>query len=228
MRAIFNNDGYLESWSLDEGKGFFDSDLESIVPTPEDLDVDRLEKAINSLISRHESLRTHFENRDGQVVQVINEEASIEVIKLESDKPDNFIRPFDLRKAPLIRAGYYENTVMIDIHHIIADGSSVAVFFKELNELYMGRELKETVQYGEFAVTDSYTEENEKYWLNTFSEEPTTLELPTDYQRADIQGSYRSRYYCRVRLWQSSFLKEKRFITKFTVTTVSLFLSLTA
>jgi hypothetical protein len=36
----------------------------------------------------------------------------------------------------------------------------------------MGRALpEEAVQYGEFAVTDGYTPESEKYWLSVFSEE---------------------------------------------------------
>ena len=164
----------------------------------EELDVERLEKAINKLIEKHESLRTHFENRNGQVVQVINKEATIQVRKLESENAKDFIKPFDLTKAPLLRVGYIENTVMIDMHHIIADGSSSAIFMRELNELYMGRELKPTVQYGEFAVTDTYTDENEKYWLNVFNEEIETLELPTDYQRPEIQSFKGTNIYTRI------------------------------
>ncbi|MBQ4644214.1 MAG: amino acid adenylation domain-containing protein [Clostridia bacterium] len=163
-----------------------------------ELDVERLEKAINKLIEKHESLRTHFENRNGQVVQVINKEATIQVRKLESENAKDFIKPFDLTKAPLLRVGYIENTVMIDMHHIIADGSSSAIFMRELNELYMGRELKPTVQYGEFAVTDTYTDENEKYWLNVFNEEIETLELPTDYQRPEIQSFKGTNIYTRI------------------------------
>ena len=63
----------------------------------------------------------------------------------------------------------------------------MTVLCKELNELYMGRELKEAVQYGEFAVTNTYTEENEKYWLKEFDEEITELEMSTDYERPEKQ-----------------------------------------
>ena len=155
--------------------------------TVESVDFERLEMAVNKLIARHESLRTHFENRNNEIFQVINETVKFSLENLDSDNPADFIRPFDLSKAPLFRVGIYENSIMIDIHHIIADGSTGAIFFKELNELYMGRELKPTVQYAEYAVTHSYTEADEKYWLNEFDEVPT-LDLVTDYARPDAQS----------------------------------------
>lgn len=160
-----------------------------------ELDAERLEKAVNNLIERHESLRTRFENRDGQIVQVIEEKAAVKVEKLLSDDVSVFNTPFELSKAPLIKVGYYENTVMLVIHHIIADGESMNVMFRELNELYMGRELKESVQYGEFAVSDGYTEENESYWLKVFEEEPVTLELRTDFTRPKQQSFEGSQIY---------------------------------
>ena len=153
----------------------------------EELDVERLEKAVNELVVRHEGLRTSFENRNGEIVQVINEPATIKIEKLNSEEISQFNTAFELSMAPLFKVGYYDNTVMVVAHHIIVDGESMTVLCRELNELYMGRELKETVQYGEFAVTDSYTEENEQYWLNIFSEEVPEIELPTDYPRPEKQ-----------------------------------------
>ena len=160
-----------------------------------ELDADRLEQAVNSLIERHESLRTRFENRDGQIVQVIDNEATVKIEKLSGNDISLFNTPFDLSEAPLIKVGYYENTVMLVTHHIIADGESMNVLYRELNELYMGRELKETVQYGEFAVSDGYTEENEDYWLNVFKEAPAPLELRTDFARPEQQSFVGSQLY---------------------------------
>ncbi|MBR3596878.1 MAG: amino acid adenylation domain-containing protein [Clostridia bacterium] len=155
----------------------------------ESLDVERLQIAINKLIERHESLRTHFENQNGHIMQVIDETASITVEKLACDDIFSFIRPFDLEKSPLLRVGYCENTVMIDIHHIISDGGTMPVFFRELNELYMGRDIcTDVVQYGEFAVQEVSFEESEKYWLSVFDDEIPVLELPTDAQRTDKQS----------------------------------------
>ena len=162
----------------------------------ESLDVERLRNAVNKLIERHESLRTHFENHNGHIMQVINETASVTVEAITSDDILSFIRPFDLDKSPLLRVGYYENTVMIDIHHIISDGGTMPVFFKELNELYMGRDIgADVVQYGEFAVQKVNLEDSEKYWLSVFNDEIPVLELPTDIPRTDKQSFNGSSVY---------------------------------
>ena len=160
------------------------------------LDVNKLQSAINKLIVRHESLRTHFENQNGHIMQIIDDTAVVTVESLSNDDVLAFIRPFDLEKSPLIRVGYYENTVMIDIHHIISDGGTMPVFFKELNELYMGRDLStDVVQYGEFAVQEVNLEESEKYWLSVFEDDVPVLELPTDIARSDKQSFNGSSIY---------------------------------
>ena len=151
------------------------------------IDKERLEVAVNKLIERHESLRTHFETKDGIVYQVIDENASVSVEALTDI--NTFSKAFDLDKSPLIRVGCNNDTVVIDMHHIAVDGETAPVLFKELNELYMGREISgEAVQYGEFAVTNQYTAENEKYWLDIFSDEVSDLDLPKDYQRPAVQS----------------------------------------
>ena len=98
---------------------------------------------------------------------------------------------------------------MVICHHIIADGESFPIFFNELNELYMDRELTEAVQYGEFAVTDSFTEDNEKYWLNVFSEEITTLDLPTDFTRPETQSFKGTNIYTRIDNKLNESIQEK-------------------
>lgn len=99
------------------------------------LDPVRLQAAVSQLTERHESLRTRFENRDGQIMQIVEDSVSCVVEELDSDDISAFIRPFDLETAPLLRVGYYQNTVMVDMHHIITDGSSMPIFLRELNEL---------------------------------------------------------------------------------------------
>ncbi|MBR3768235.1 MAG: amino acid adenylation domain-containing protein [Clostridia bacterium] len=176
----------------------------------EELNIDRLEKAINTLIKRHESLRTHFENIDGKIMQVIDKPESIAVMKLSSDDATDFSNPFDLTVSPLIRVGYYEDTVMIEMHHITVDGETMPVFFKELNELYMGRALSdEAVQYGEFAVQEVNHEESEKYWLEVFNEELPSLELPTDFPRKEKQSFNGNAHYDLIDIELHNKIREK-------------------
>ncbi len=176
----------------------------------ENLDVDRLQNAVNKLIARHEALKTHFENKDGHIIQVINDTATIEIEKLSSNNILDFIRPFDLEKAPLVRVGYYEDTVMVDVHHIITDGSSMPVFFNELNELYMGRTLDNApVQYKEFAVCEQDHTESEKYWLSVFDDEVPVLEINTDFPRGNKQTHNGSALYDTIDIALHNKIKDK-------------------
>ncbi len=155
----------------------------------DEVNKEKLQNAINKLIDRHEILRTHFENKDGNIIAIINDSAFCEVKELESDNITEFIKPFDLSEAPLLRVGIYKNTVMIDMHHIITDGGSMPVFLNELNELYMGRVLNNSpVQYKQFAVEKTDYIESEKYWLSVFNDEIPVLEINTNYPRKQKQS----------------------------------------
>ena len=155
----------------------------------EEVDAGRLQNAIDSLISRHEILRTYFENKDGKILQIVDKNAKCEVEILSSNDISAFIRPFVLSKAPLIRVGVYDKTIMIDMHHIITDGASMPIFIKELNELYVGRKLENIpIQYKQFAVQKSDYSESEKYWLSVYKDELPVLELNTDFHRGQKQS----------------------------------------
>ncbi len=195
------------------------------------VDIDRLQNAVNELIARHESLRIHFENKDGNIIQIINDTAECAVEKLSlpltrevdaampqtegettpqspsvtapltsganiEDAINSFIRPFNLGVAPLLRVGVYENTIMVDMHHIITDGGSMPVFLNELNELYMDRSLENApVRYKQFAVQKQDYTESEKYWLSVYSDEVPVLEINTDYHRGQKQSFSGSAIY---------------------------------
>ena len=116
------------------------------------MDMNRLQSAFQSLIQRHESLRTGFEMVRGELVQVIKPQAdfSIERYKAADEQVEelfrNFVRPFDLSQAPLLRAGLIEleqdrHVFMFDMHHIVSDGASMNIFVEELIQLYDGKEL---------------------------------------------------------------------------------------
>ena len=69
----------------------------------------------------------------------------------------SFIRSFDLGKAPLFRAKMVKakdkNYLLIDMHHIIADGVSMSILIKEFAQLYNGESLKPLkLQYKDFAT----------------------------------------------------------------------------
>lgn len=142
------------------------------------LDRAALERSINTIVERHESLRTHFEEGIGEPVQRITGELKIEVpvedvSGLEQNRRAERVReaieweweePFVLETGPLLRIkllklGEEEHILLRTMHHIATDGWSMGVFNREFRELYEayreGREnpLKPlTVQYADFAL----------------------------------------------------------------------------
>lgn len=111
----------------------------------------------------------------------------------------NFLKPFDLSKAPLMRVELVQleekkYVVLFDMHHIISDGVSMNIFAKEFMDLYRGAELEPLrIQYKDVAVwQQSYVKseayaKSEAYWLEQFKNEVPLIELPTDFPRSGSQ-----------------------------------------
>ncbi|MFW9261381.1 amino acid adenylation domain-containing protein [Nostoc sp. CALU 546] len=114
-----------------------------------------LNKSINEIVSRHESLRTTFELLEGQPVQVIHptltvalpvvnlseQTAALQASEVERLTNDIIQKPFDLASDPLLRGmllqtGEQEHLLLFSIHHIVCDGWSVQVLTQELAALY--------------------------------------------------------------------------------------------
>jgi hypothetical protein len=120
-----------------------------------ELDVTALERSLNEIVRRHESLRTTFATLDGQPAQIIaphsprtlplldlSEYSEIErearVGKLVADEA---LRPFDLSRGSLFRIYLLkldekEHIALFSMHHIISDEWSLGVLAHELAALY--------------------------------------------------------------------------------------------
>src|ERR1043165_1635890 len=171
-------------------------------------DVERLRRSIAALAQRHEVLRTRFELRDGEPVQVIAPEPDVElpVIDVWSGEVlerllhEEARRPFDLQHGPLVRALLLraddtEYVLLLTLHHSIADGWSAAVLWKDLGALYEGKALPPLpVQYADFAawqrarLRGGVLEEQLQYWKDALAAMPGTLELPADRPRPAVQS----------------------------------------
>jgi acyl carrier protein/NAD(P)-dependent dehydrogenase (short-subunit alcohol dehydrogenase family) len=165
--------------------------------------------ALAKLIETHEILRTSFENIEGKSLQRVHDYEAIDfdVEYLEptgnheesiSRITKNFIRPFDLRRAPLLRAALIKIThgggikyiMVLDMHHIAADGDSGNIITRGLAALARGEELPRlNIQYKDYAVwyhnqmESGLIKTQEEYWIKQFEKVPPVLNLPTDYQR---------------------------------------------
>src|SRR6202035_4701528 len=116
-----------------------------------DLDVPALERALRSLASRHDALRTTFIERGGEVAQRLSGEGGIgfgvqsalewSERKLSARLLESVERPFDLERGPLARLeiwvrGEREHVLALSVHHLVADLWSLSVLVRELGVLY--------------------------------------------------------------------------------------------
>ncbi len=167
-------------------------------------DVEGLENVFRELVLRHESLRTSFTEIGDDVVQRIHPGARPELEYHDAaDRVDEllrrFIRPFDLSRAPLLRVGLFkknaaEYVLAVDMHHIITDGTSNALFIREFMEVYGGRPLPPPVlQYKDFSqwrnrrAEQGLLKQQEDYWLKEFAGEVPVLDIPTDFPRPGVR-----------------------------------------
>jgi len=172
-----------------------------------ELDLEKLESVFKKLLNRHESLRTSFKMQGEELIQKINKNINFEIEYVEEKEEAiickrirTFVRPFDLSEAPLFRVGLIKvqpkkHILMYDIHHIICDGASMNIIFREISTLYEKKELKDlNIQYKDYAewqnklVHEEYYKNQGKYWLDRFKGEIPVLNMPTDYPRQLIQS----------------------------------------
>jgi len=142
------------------------------------LDLDALERTLNEIVRRHESLRTTFQTVNGEPVQVIAppQPLSLQVVdvshlpqqerKAEAQRlaDEDAQQPFDLSRGPLfrvqvVRLAEDEHLLLMTMHHIVSDGWSLKLMGHEWELLYNAYRAGETsplselpIQYADFAV----------------------------------------------------------------------------
>jgi len=187
------------------------------------LDQAALGRALTALVGRHESLRTTFADTDGELVQVIAPPAEfpLPVMALESGDSaelnriltEESSRPFDLARGPLfrgllLRLGPTDHALLLVFHHILSDGWSISVLYRELSALYVAESTGQPaaleplrLQYRHYAawqrerLQGAVLDEELRYWGNQLAGAPPLLTLPADRPRLAVkssQGSHQS------------------------------------
>src|SRR5205814_7913150 len=114
-----------------------------------------LEDSLNEVIKRHEALRTTFAAKDEEPLQLIHPELKIKINVTELDHvageerenrlqalaSEESVKSFDLSRLPLIRVSLFklaeaEHVLIVNLHHIVADGLSVGRLLEELDVFY--------------------------------------------------------------------------------------------
>lgn len=172
------------------------------------LDPADLERTFRGLMERHEALRTSFHLLESQPIQHIHDARDIDFTfrRIEASEDgldeviDDFIKPFDLSAAPLMRLGLIrlepeKHLLLFDMHHILTDGITTGILADEFVRLYYKEELPPlTIQYSDYTMwhnrylLSSEVKKQEEFWLSVYAEKPPQLNLSTDFPRPLIQN----------------------------------------
>jgi acyl transferase domain-containing protein/alpha-ketoglutarate-dependent taurine dioxygenase/acyl carrier protein len=184
-----------------------------------ELDVAAFVQSVGDLVRRHEVLRTTFPaTADGQPVQVIAETSCVHVpvidlgglreksaqTQLRQLLQAEVHHSFDLARGPLLRCSLFRtgrdrHVAAVNMHHIVTDGVSIAIFKSELAEIYTARvqgrppALPElAIQYADFAawqrswLQGEVLERHLLYWKRQLAGATPIVDLPTDRPRPRV------------------------------------------
>ncbi len=174
-----------------------------------EIDVARLQRALDALVARHAILRTTIAGAEGEqrLVAGAARPVKLDVVDISAlpaaARKDEALRllreaasvPFDLSRdlllrATLVRMDEEEHALLLVSHHIASDGSSGGIMMRDLDALYRGETLAPpAIQFADFArwqrgqLTAERIEGLRGYWRQRLAGAPARLELPTDRAR---------------------------------------------
>ena len=128
----------LQAMARDKGL----SNLALAIRLPDPVDASVVADALRALADRHPDLRQRFPVDGSTPVRVRAPEGEVRPVVEETDGTLEFVRrPFDLATGPLIRAAVTGRTVVLVVHHLVADGNALRVLAEELLALCGGAAL---------------------------------------------------------------------------------------
>lgn len=180
-----------------------------------------LERCVETLLERHEVLRTAFESQEGRPVQRIvpaltlkmpvedlralpagdREARAREIEKAEAERPFELAEP-PLLRVRLLRLDEQEHALLVTLHHIVSDGWSLGVLFREMTALYEAFSTGKQnplpplpIQYADFAYWQRHWLQGElldrqlQYWRQRLAGAPARLALPSALPRPEVPSN---------------------------------------
>jgi amino acid adenylation domain-containing protein len=179
------------------------------------LNIPALQRAFQTLIVRHSTLRTTFGQRDAEPFQEVHEyqEVCFDEIDASTWNWDELTTrvieayqcPFNLEREPVLRVNLFTRSVqdyvlLLTVHHIAVDGFSFGILLNELRLLYeaentgrivslapIKRQYRDFVQWQLEMLASPVGDNLWAYWQKQLADELPVLKLPTDRPRPPIQ-----------------------------------------
>ncbi|XOV80919.1 MAG: amino acid adenylation domain-containing protein [Aestuariibacter sp.] len=178
---------------------------------PQNMDINRLELAINEILKRHTILRTRYHTQNGEVQQSI---VPFQPLELPTKRIDSFetlqqidwvqhflTQPFDLANENSIRCqllvdDYQNKTLLIVLHHIATDAKSVGILLEQIFHYYQNTNtvsITDDLQYLHFSQWQvPYINARQSsllsYWQAKLRDAPYFHQLPLDGKRTGSRG----------------------------------------
>ena len=185
-----------------------------------DLNITALEQSLSALLARHGVLRTSFESAQGlpkarrataagvelQIIPLDGLPEEEQRAEMERIMASEAALPFDLGQAPLLRTKILrlsagKHLLLLTTHHIISDGWSMAILYKELRDLYETSAHGESislpplpVQFDDYArwqrkwLQGAVLEKELAFWKQQLRGPLPALDLPVDHPRSARQS----------------------------------------
>ena len=195
---------------LNPGSGAYNVKLAARINTG--VNAAALRNAFQLLVNRHASLRTIFPSSSSGPVQQVQEHQTVNFKEVDASAmnweelrrrlAEESHKPFDLERGPLLRihlfkTATHEHVLLLTLHHIVVDFLSVAIILNELSTLYAPCAEKilpaldsQYLDYANWQMETLAGPEGERlwtYWRHQLRGELTTLNLPTDWPRKQVQ-----------------------------------------
>jgi amino acid adenylation domain-containing protein len=207
--------GQERLWFIDQLEGSVQYHLPSVLRLKGNLVINELEHAFQTIVNRHEVLRTVILEKNGMGYQfILNEnEWRLDILDgaVYKNNPETLQQrlrelvnqPFDLSKDHLVRASLMnldeqEHLLVVTMHHIVSDAWSMSVIVKEIVELYSAYAENRffvlpmlPVQYADYAIWQRNYLQGDlltsklNYWKENL-EGVAPLLLPVDHTRPSI------------------------------------------
>lgn len=205
-------------WFIDRLSGSLQYHIPAVLRLKGRLNTGALQYALQTIVDRHEVLRTVIREQDGEAWQYIKAKDNWQLAVIDGDRYREDVdalgryiqelvgKPFDLSQDDMLRATLIlldkeEQVLVVTMHHIASDGWSRSILVKEVVELYGSYEEGRlpglpvlSIQYADYAMWQrkylrgALLEGKISYWKDKLRG-VEPLDLPSDYARPAVAST---------------------------------------
>ena len=212
--------------------------LPTAITLPAGFDADKAEQALTEIIKAHPAFNIHFETQGDDVAQVYDPDLAPQVVRREMTEAElttyqqHFTLPFHLERGPLYRMEIVQTekrvVILMDVHHLIFDGTSFDLVAQQLCDLLDGKAIeRERLGFLQFSQEQRQAEsgeayqESKAYFAEVMKECEGCTELTDDFTPSEPHG-----HVAQVAR-PFDFAKVEQFCKQLNVTPASLMLAVT-